>query len=77
MGHIRLGVLPKTIKWRQVVAKLEVGDNADAVARFPKGVATQTFKIPELMAANPSRPDDTPSLGTARLTQSWLNRPTK
>jgi hypothetical protein len=33
MGHIRLGVLPKTIKWRQVVAKLEVGDKADAVAQ--------------------------------------------
>jgi hypothetical protein len=33
MGHIRLGVLPKTYKWRQVVAKLGAGDNADAVAQ--------------------------------------------
>ena len=33
MGHIRLGVLPKTHKWQEVVAKLEVGDDAGAIAR--------------------------------------------
>jgi hypothetical protein len=33
MGHIRLGVLPKTHKWQEVVAKLEVGDAASAIAR--------------------------------------------
>jgi hypothetical protein len=32
MGHVRLGVLPKTRKWRQVVAELRYGAPVDAVA---------------------------------------------
>jgi len=32
MGHIRLGVLPKTRKWRQVVDELRLGGNVEAVA---------------------------------------------
>lgn len=32
MGHIRLGVLPRSRKWNQVVDKLRLGANIDAVA---------------------------------------------
>jgi hypothetical protein len=33
MGHIRLGVLPKSRKWRQVIATLELDADVDAVAQ--------------------------------------------
>ncbi len=32
MGHIRLGVLPTTLKWTKVVKKLELGEDAGAIA---------------------------------------------
>jgi hypothetical protein len=32
MGHVRLGVLPKSRKWRQVVNELRLGAEIDAVA---------------------------------------------
>ena len=32
MGHVRLGVLPKSRKWRQVVDELRLGADIDAVA---------------------------------------------
>src|SRR4051812_48123896 len=32
MGHVRLGVLPKTRKWRQVVEQLHLGADVDTVA---------------------------------------------
>jgi len=32
MGHVRLGALPKTRKWRQVVNELRLGAGVDAVA---------------------------------------------
>lgn len=33
MGHIRLGVLPRSRKWRNVVEKLRLGENAGKVAQ--------------------------------------------
>jgi hypothetical protein len=32
MGHVRLGVLPKPQKWRQVVQELRLGGDIDGVA---------------------------------------------
>ena len=32
MGHVRLGVLPKSRKWRQVVDELRLGSEIDVVA---------------------------------------------
>ena len=32
MGHVRLGVLPKSRKWRQVVEELRLGSELDVVA---------------------------------------------
>ena len=32
MGHIRLGILPTSLKWRQVVSALEMGDDVDSIA---------------------------------------------
>ncbi len=32
MGHVRLGVLPKSRKWNQVVDQLRIGEDVDVVA---------------------------------------------
>ena len=32
MGHVRLGILPKSRKWNQVVTELRLGAEVEAVA---------------------------------------------
>jgi hypothetical protein len=39
VGHVRLGTLPKTRKWRQVIELLEGGADAEAVARASSDAA--------------------------------------
>jgi hypothetical protein len=44
MGHIRLGVLPRTRKWRQVVDLLRVGADLDAVANSAAEAAESSLQ---------------------------------
>jgi hypothetical protein len=44
MGHIRLGVLPATRKWRQVVALIESGASAPAIAEAASNAAQTALK---------------------------------
>jgi hypothetical protein len=44
MGHVRLGVLPKSRKWNQVVSQLRLGANSDAVAASAADAAEATLQ---------------------------------
>ena len=44
MGHIRLGDLPKTKRWRQVISLLEGGSNPDAIASATLAAAEEGFR---------------------------------
>lgn len=60
MGHLRLGDLPKTRRWKQVVALLGEGASTDAIASATLAAASkwrlcsakvrgfQTFKVSAL-----------------------------
>lgn len=43
MGHIRLGVLPKSREWLQVVKKLRAGEGVDAIAASTANAAEQSL----------------------------------
>lgn len=45
MGHIRLGVLPKSRKWNQVVDELRLGADIDAVAASAADAAETSLKV--------------------------------
>src|SRR5215211_1026841 len=44
MGHIRLGVLPTSRKWRQVVEHLRLGADADLIAAVTADAAEASLK---------------------------------
>lgn len=44
MGHVRLGELPKTRKWKQVISLLEVGFNTEEVASATLSAAETGFR---------------------------------
>jgi hypothetical protein len=44
MGHVRLGVLPKSRKWNQVVDELRLGVNIDEVAASTAGAAEASLE---------------------------------
>ena len=44
MGHIRLGVLPKSRKWQQVVDQLRLGADVADVAGFAAEAAETSLK---------------------------------
>jgi predicted alternative tryptophan synthase beta-subunit len=44
MGHVRLGVLPASRKWRQVVEQLRLGADADLIAAAVAIAAEASFK---------------------------------
>jgi uroporphyrinogen-III synthase len=44
VGHIRLGVLPKSRKWQQVVEQLRLGADVAAVAGFAAEAAETSLK---------------------------------
>jgi hypothetical protein len=44
MGHIRLGVLPRSRKWRQVVEQLRLGADTESVAAATANAAEATLK---------------------------------
>ena len=43
MGHMRLGVLPKSRKWNQLVDELRLGADVDEVAASAAGAAVHSF----------------------------------
>ena len=44
MGHVRLGVLPKSRKWRQVVEELRLGSGVDVVAASAADAAVTALR---------------------------------
>src|SRR5262249_32518266 len=44
MGHVRLGTLPKSRKWIQVVAELRLGADVDAIAAAAAGAAEASLQ---------------------------------
>ena len=44
MGHVRLGVLPKSRKWRQVVDELRLGAGVGEIAAFAAEAAETSLQ---------------------------------
>jgi hypothetical protein len=44
MGHVRLGVLPKSRKWRQVIEELRLGSEIEVVAAFAADAAETALR---------------------------------
>jgi hypothetical protein len=45
MGHIRLGVLPKSRRWQQVVDELRVGAGVGEIAALVAEAAESSLKV--------------------------------
>src|SRR3954465_15971907 len=43
MGHVRLGVLPRSRKWQQVVDELRLGSDVDIIAAAAADAAEASF----------------------------------
>ena len=44
MGHVRLGVLPKSRKWRQVVEELDRGESVGVIAALAADAAESSLQ---------------------------------
>ena len=44
MGHIRLGVLPRSRKWQQVIEELRLGSDVNVVAAAAADAAEASFQ---------------------------------
>ena len=44
MGHVRLGILPKSRKWNQVVTELRLGAEVEAVAASAADAAERALQ---------------------------------
>ena len=83
MGHIRLGVLPTSRKWRQVVEQLRLGADADLVAGCPAEAAEASLqagverpRLPSLLlAADPNPARSTWRCVRGRSASSWSSVP--